>query len=262
MKKIFVLILFISVALTGCSSPETEPQTSTTAQSSVLKGASMESDRFEEEEKLREQQNEEIWNKHTTHGLDGLITKSYPQADLIDQIRYWYGPNFVTLMQQLDQMYPFECFRTFENTLPYCIYKLDEGGLLFVFLSPGGAENYKDNKFVEYIFAVKEPLTKESFAGIKVGMSLADVESIDAGTKLINSINSGYLNGNKTQHMVKEGFFAITYEDGDFDSLSLAYGNPESFKIKSIEFVPNGGAMSGQFGDECRYTFLTDDYPQ
>lgn len=206
----------------------------------------------------------EVLSHSSVESLDKLITTSYPQKELISYIHFLSSENVNTMLIHLNEEYPVECLRTFDDSLPYCIYKLQEGGLLYVFF------HGTPLKFTDYVFVVKEPLTQDSFRKIKKGSTLAEVEAVDPGTKLIHSIKKeqpygmDYLSFHKKSfHMVKGGFMSIHYTGNDL----------EDFRVESIEFVPDGAVLNriseyymgedfylGYSGDFA-YSVLPQDYP-
>ena len=205
----------------------------------------------------------EIFAMFSDKASKNQITKSYPQSDIISSMSFMAPFNASTRMYQLDKQFPIEYLAMPKNSPRYCVYNLNEGGELFVFFDfyDGGLQ------FVTHIFVVKNHLTKNDFEGIKNGMSLKDVESVDSGVKIINSINPTYLIYKQTLHMVDGGFVNIKYTGNNFDGKSFTYKDTNSYKVESVEFIPNGSLVS--FPDEmsydyvnggCNYTVLDGDY--
>lgn len=204
----------------------------------------------------------EVLSHSSVESLDKLITTAYPQEELIRFLSYFESDNFNTMLDHLNEHYPVECLRNFDDSLTYCIYKLQEGGLLYVFFHGTSL------KFADYVFVVKEPLTQDSFRRIKKGSNLTDVEAVDPGTKLIHSTKKKqpygmeYLWKKQTYHMVQGGFMAIQYTTDNWED----YGN---YRVESIEFVPNGSPLIKGVNDEfycldgiSTYRLLPQDYPE
>ncbi|MDR1564569.1 MAG: hypothetical protein LBS74_06395, partial [Oscillospiraceae bacterium] len=147
--------------------------------------------------------------------------------------------------------------RTFDNSMSYCVYKLNDGGACYVFFH--GEPTFA---FADYLFIVKKPLKKSDFLDLKVGDTISKVETIDEGMQAINSIQTDYLFPTKTSlHMVKDGFVKITY--------TSKTDNIDDFKVKSIEFIENGSEINmNGFPEEVYYWakpifyLLPQDYPQ
>lgn len=180
---------------------------------------------------------------------------TYSADELINYICYAEGPNFVTFMYNLNEKYPIEHMVTPDKSSPYCIYNLNNGYKLFVFFDD-------DEDFlrpVTSIFAVKDLLTMSDFDSLECGMSLNDVESVDSGIKLINSIKASFLSENQTLHITSDGFVKITYSGGEFDYSTLKPKKNEDYIISSIEFIPNGSNFNfSSCGSdiECIFTLL------
>lgn len=183
---------------------------------------------------------------------------AYSADELINYICYDEGPNFVTFMYDLNEKYPMEHMTKPDNASPYCIYNLNNGYKLFVFFDD-------DEDFlrpVTSIFAVKDLLTMSDFDSLECGMSLNDVESVDSGIKLINSIKAPFLSENQTLHITSDGFVKITYSGGEFDYSTLKPKKNEDYIISSIEFTPNGSNFnfsSCGLDIECIFTLLEED---
>lgn len=186
------------------------------------------------------------------------IKNTYSADELINYICYDEGPNFVTFMYDLNEKYPMEHMVTPDKSSPYCIYNLNNGYKLFVFFDD-------DEDFlrpVTSIFAVKDLLTMSDFDSLECGMSLNDVESVDAGIKLINSIKAPFLSESQTLHITSDGFVKITYSGGEFDYSTLKPKKNEDYIISSIEFIPNGSNFnfsSCGLDIECIFTLLEED---
>ena len=126
-----------------------------------------------------------LLSRSSTKPIDELITTAYPQEELIEYLGL-ERPNFCACSFHLEEAYPPECVRTFADSATYCVYKLQEGGLVFVFLD-------EIDLYVDYVFVVKKCLTRDDFRWIQEGSTLADVESVDPGAKLTLSIHPDYL---------------------------------------------------------------------
>jgi len=256
MKKILsgILVLCIFI-LTGCNNDRIDKAQTSVYTASVLQsddneigGSTMSWDEHEPTE--QELKTQEVLDKSTDEDLNKIINHSYSQNDLIDFISYMSGPNDVIMLYQLDEKFPIECIRIFNDSLTYCVYNLKEGGFLFVYL-------FNDLEFVHYIFLVKKTLIKDDFSKLEKGSPLRDVEKIDPGIKIINSMGKLPLTHEVTYHMVKEGFIKIIYNSDNFD--------PETYKVESVEFIPNGQSIIDFYnlGDSSAYNykFLEQDYP-
>ena len=122
----------------------------------------------------------------STKDMDDMITASYPQEILLKHISFGNTVNTDTTVSWLNNLFPIECSRTFEDdSLPYCIYKLQEGGYLYIFFYGIGATN----RYASCAFVVKEALKKSDFNRIRPGKTLKDVERIDSGAKLYNLLH-------------------------------------------------------------------------
>ena len=171
--------------------------------------------------------------------LADAITVSYPQQELLSNLRSGFGG---TLLRSLDTSFPIEVLRTFDGVpLPYVVYRLEEGGYAFLFFHE---EHYR----LDYVFVIKEPLTRECFDGIKRGSRFADVEAVDPGFRVLNSITDyAALGGRWSQerastHMVREGFVQIQYGHvyGHVYEHTGRDINTDELRVTSVRFIPNG----------------------
>lgn len=167
------------------------------------------------------------------------VKNIFHAEDIVNYIRYFHGPNDITFLYQLNEEFPIEYFVKPVEAAPYCVYKVDNGDTLFVFFN----ENEDSLRDVTYFFLVKDKLTQASFSGISSGSTLADVEAIDRGTQLIDSVNASSLSKGITLHMVENGFIKITYEGGIVNRRTSKIDNPNDFIVKKITFIPNGDAI-------------------
>ena len=186
----------------------------------------------------------DIISRGSEKQMNQLITTSYSREELIEFIDYYQADNFTTTMDALDKKFPIQCVRTFPDSMPYSIYKLKDGGLIYIFYRSGYGLF-----LTEYVFCVNELMKKEDFDKVEIGDSLSSVESIDEGTKIIDSIKSDYLRGRQTLHLVNGGIVKIEYTS-EFIEL-------DKFKVSSVQFIPNGEDLNGN-----KYTILPQDYPQ
>ena len=186
-----------------------------------------------------------------------LITTAYSQEELLRDVFFGGTDNFNTMLNYIAEKFPLECIRTFEKdgSLPYCIYKLREGGRLYIFFHGGGLW------FADSVFIIKEPLSQNDFKKITPGKSLADVLKIDEGARLYNEAHPetfGVLL--KTVHLVKDGFLMISYQKpaGEWERNWYDIYSQKDIRIESVEFIPNGNPL---WADGGRYTLLEQDFP-
>ena len=205
---------------------------------------------------------EEILGRSSTDSLENLITTAYPQEELISYVDYGGSDNFNTMLYYLNTKYPVECIRDFDNaSLPYCVYRLQEGGYLFIFF-----HGY-ELKFADYMFVVKESLTQRDFRHIRPGDSLADVEKMDTGTALYNRLHPEQIRTLPlTLHMVEGGFMKITYETAETgdEAIAATEHNPQDYLVKTVEFIPDGQILFTVEWYDCDnnvYHILPQDYP-
>lgn len=181
--------------------------------------------------------------------------QKYSAQELLNYIDYYAGVNIITPMAELDKKFPIQQLYTPENASPFCIYHLDTGEKMFVF--------FDGNMFfinpVIAVFIVKDTLDSKNFNTLEAGMTLADVETIDSGTKLMDTVKNHPLGRGNTLHMTKDGFVKITYTVGNFKNAPIPE-DPEEFKIEKVEFIPNGGDIEITYMDEIKtFTFKFQD---
>lgn len=183
-------------------------------------------------------------------------------ADQILSFLDYCGSNSNILMYDLNFEYPIQYLAIPNNACPYCIYHLDTGEDLYVLFTENKV------KEVAYCFIVNDKVhVKEDFDELKTGMSLADVETIDSGTKTLNSINACALRLSFTLHMVKGGFIKITYTGGELEydesRDAITVKNEDDYKINKIEFIPNGERIIDDYDGiilDSRFAILEEDY--
>ncbi|MBR6837795.1 MAG: hypothetical protein IKM72_17565 [Oscillospiraceae bacterium] len=180
---------------------------------------------------------------------------SYSANELLNFIDYYASVNLVTPICDLHKRFPIEHIFEPEKAVPYCIYRLDTGEKMFVFFDDGSCAA----RPVSAVFIVKDDLTFESFKSLEEGMTLADVEAIDSGTKLMDTVKNHPLGRGNTLHMTKDGFVKITYTVGNFKNAPIPEDS-EEFKIEKVEFIPNGGDIEITYMDEIKtFTFKFQD---
>ncbi len=190
----------------------------------------------------------------TTEAKQGTVT-SYSANELLEFIDYYASVNLVTPICDLYKRFPIEHIFEPEKAVPYCIYQLDTDEKMFVFFDDGSCAA----RPVTAVFIVNESLNFDSFKSLEAGMTLADVEVIDSGTKLMDTVKNHPLGRGNTLHMTKDGFVKITYTVGNFKNAPIPE-DPEEFKIEKVEFIPNGGDIEITYMDEIKtFTFKFQD---
>ena len=187
--------------------------------------------------------------------LADAITVSHPQEELLSSLRVVYSHE--TTLFALDRKFPVEVLRTFDSeSLPYVVYRLEEGGYAFLFF-----RRERRGYSLDFVFVVKESLTRQSFDEIEIGSSFAEVEAVDSGFRTLNSIITDYaplgwdVREQASIHMVREGFIRIQY---DSVHQCFLYGrSTEELYVTSIEFIPNGELLRNS-----NYRFLEEDFPR
>ena len=204
---------------------------------------------------------DKVLDKNNQKPLNEIITTAYPQNELLRSLDFFSSDNFNTMIQELDKKYPIECLRLFDDmSLPYCVYKLKESGYAFLFF------HGDQLLFLDFVFVVKEPLSKTNFDVITQGDTMSKVYEVDNGLKVLNEAIPGYLHKKRTYHMVKEGFILIEYDVDNFTEEIDA----TAFKVKSVNFFANGSLVEGLNYNEWdidnpspfAYSFLAQDYPE
>ena len=258
MKKAFSIIILMTVLLTACTPTFPTPSDSSVEENMMSQQTNSTADSLSTSSIITNSQmikTKQILDKSSTEDYKKLIQKSYSEQELIDLLSYCETDNFNTMLYYLNDFFPIECIRSFTESCTYCIYKLKEGGLLYVFFHgdyTGDPQKRETLLFTNYIFVVKESLTKNDFKKIKVGSRLKDVEAVDSGTKTINSINNQYLTSKVTYHLVKDGFVKIKYETETPKDL-------DSFKVASVEFFSELETRD-MYADKWKFKLLPQDY--
>ncbi len=200
---------------------------------------------------------QEILAMKLNHTAPDNLRTVYSAPEILSRLYYCLGPNDVTFLCQLDEKYPIEYLAGADYRSPYCIYRIDGGSLVLYF-----NENPYSLMNVTYAFVVYDLLKQEDFAGLKPGMTLADVERIDAGEKLIHTYNYCSVSRNMTLHMVEGGFMKITYTGGEQQYWTERKIGSDEIVIQSIGFIPNGGNVGDidPLCDGAHFDVLPGDY--
>ena len=200
----------------------------------------------------------EILEKKLNQTAPEDIKSVWSAADILPRLHYCLGPNDVTFLCDLDPAYPVEYLVGADHKAPYCIYRLEDGGSLVLYFN----ENPNSLWNVSYAFVVYDLLQKEDFAELKPGMTLEDVERIDAGEKLIHTYNLYSVSRNLTLHMVEGGFIKIEYTGAEMQFYMDRKVENDEIIIKSVEFIPNGsnlGAIDPLY-EEAHFDVRPGDY--
>lgn len=277
MKLISItLALILLISMTACENQKTgssDPSPTSSQNSGLESNLSEEDSMINIPPSKAHLQTQEIMERSSTQALHPTIRNAYSQQDLLSMLYYNGSYNFNTQLQNLDAEFPVECLRTFEDAATYCIYRLKEGGYLYVYFDNtyDGAPPYEPTlKFAQYVFVVKKKLTRSAFSHIKPGTSIAEVEEIDPGRKIMNEISLLASMEELSCHMVENGFIKITYESADKEAdrpetneLSAWREYSRTLVVKSIEFIPNGGEVITDFYDQkVAFRILPQDYLQ
>lgn len=249
--KIFIIFLTMIILLTGCAADNNEDNISSADDMFVSKTAN-------------EIKREEI----VENGRDisvRSIKNAYPQQELLGCINFGGYINLDTGLLDLNSKFPVECFREFDDSLDYCIYKLKEGGYAIIFFRPGGLG------LAECVFIIKEPLEQSDFYGIKQGDSISDVWEVDKGSQFVYEYaksaftlsfgidSNGVTRSPTTYHIVKDGFIKIKYitdktlPAGTTDD-DLKKNYVPTYKVDKIEFIKNGDFLT----DNSYHYFFPD----
>ncbi len=213
------------------------------------------------------QQSDQIVGLHSTEKVAQLITKSVLQEEMMKFVYFGGSDNFNIMLNHYDTKFSVECIRMFEddNFAPYCIFRLEEGGYLYVFFHGG------DLWFTDYAFFVKEPLTYKDFDKVQTGSKLEIVEQIDEGFSSYLRTNSVPFGGlAKSVHLVEDGFVVLDYKLTEGEWSSISFESTEWLKnvvVKSKKFIPNGQVVldySKQLGHKKvrSYKLLEQDLPK
>lgn len=153
-----------------------------------------------------------------------LLTESYDINDMIEQLFLESYLRFTTesiTISELHARFPIQCVRENEDGFVYFVYQIEQGGLLYVFLSPnleGGPPTTLRNWFY-----VDENRSYADFSSIEEGDTIEDVKKIDptvqiyenmldADQELVAAMGSG------SYHYLTDGILPIgyLYEDGAY----------------------------------------------
>lgn len=232
--KIFIIFLTMIILLTGCAADNNEDNISSADDMLVSKSAN-------------ERREDEIIENGRDISVRS-IKNAYPQLELLGYIYSGGSDNFNTELVDLDREFPVECFREFDDSLNYCVYKLKEGGYAVVFF------HYVDN--ADCVFIIKEPLEQSDFDGIKQGDSISDVWEVDKGSQLVyNYVKFTPTLGPPSScsyHIVKDGFIKIKYITNKVYSDDTTYDDFKknvipTYKVDKIEFIKNGDYLTDNF---------------
>ncbi len=229
--------------------------------------------RLEWEERLAAEDPQPVDRLITQTVLQGTIGRDFQYGLKYDQNTYLLSDdNNIPLPHYYQREVPVECKRSFpddETVSPYCIYKVEEGGYLYVFF-----HRTEKSWRTDYVCLVKEPLTQKDFETIQAGDKLDEVKEIDEGFAVSLGNWSDFVSIHQSVHIVDGGFLVIDYEltqgEWPIDLYSPdAYNCLEKAVVKSKKFVPNGERVldysdhyGTQYSKAVKYKLLEQDFPK
>jgi hypothetical protein len=205
-----------------------------------------------EMQKIKDAENSAL-EKDNRQPYDTLISASYPEQKFFENsIINWFffltaGFQQSFYLMQEEYGYTVECLRRTDDTSAYCIFKTDEGGLVYCFFKEEYSSWYLHNAVY-----VKNALTKDAFTNIGVGSSLRDVSNVD---NLVDVYEADALKWQTkeflTIHLLKDCLVLINFssDNGQFVVTDIRYF--DDFKFERHE-------LGGWVYD---YTILPQDYP-
>jgi len=149
------------------------------------------------------------------------------------------GEGVIPPLKCVDAFVPIECLRKISEDRLYIIFKSKENNLVYVFYSLTEDDTNQWSSECVLYFANKA-LSREDFADIKAGDTLADVIKIDDSQKEYFETARNISDDFTSYHITKDGLLIITYENLEplYEKHSPQwYREPEKLMIvKSMEW--------------------------
>lgn len=153
-----------------------------------------------------------------------LITVSYDINDMMEQLFLEPYLRFITesiTVAELHAVFPIQCVRENEDGFVYFVYQIEQGGLLYVFLSPD-LEGGPPTTLREW-FYVDGNRSYADFSSIEEGDTLEDVKKIDPTVQIYENMMDVDQNlvanmGAGSYHYLTDGILSIgyMYEEGKY----------------------------------------------
>jgi hypothetical protein len=190
--------------------------------------------------------------KDSRRPYDKLISARYPEQGFFDSnvVGRFYNPvmgfQISLCMVQDEYGYTVECLRRISDTSAYCIFKTDEGGLVYCFFR----KEYSSWDLHNASY-VKNALTKDAFAGIGVGSSFRDVSSVDNLVDVYEAYATKWqMKEFCSVHLLKDCLVVIDFSSSDSQYFvkGIRYFNDFKFVLDELN------------GIVYDYTILPEDY--
>lgn len=163
-----------------------------------------------------------------------LLTVSYDINDMIEQLFLEPYLRFATesiTISELHTRFPIQCVRENEDGFVYFVYQIEQGGLLYVFLSPdleGGPPTILRNWFY-----VDKNRSYADFSSIEEGDTIENVKKIDPTVQIYENIMEVDQDlvatmGSGSYHYLMDGILEIGYHYED-----------DAYWISSINYLEN-----------------------
>lgn len=225
----------VCLCLCACSSGQTRPEFSMPAASgstASLNDAQTETQR--------------ILASASEAPLDSLISVQYSVQDLMENFDCLSDSN-LAFLHRWNQQFPVECLRTFNDGTCYCVYKAEEGGLVYAFF-----ELKEGVGIPRYLFYATSVVPNNAFTKLGRGTPAGELNSLDPGLQPAiaagGEIYTNYLSA--SFHLTEGGVAKITYQ-GETD---------EKFVIDTCTLYHFGEEIPVKNGLAFRFTLLAQDY--
>ena len=153
-----------------------------------------------------------------------LITVSYDINGMIEQLFLEPYLHFTTesiTVAELHAVFPIQCVRENEDGFVYFVYQIEQGGLLYVFLSPD-LERGPPTTLRNW-FYVDENRSYADFSSLEEGDTLENVKKIDPTVQIYENMMDVDQNlvanmGAGSYHYLTDGILCIgyMYEEGEY----------------------------------------------
>lgn len=160
-----------------------------------------------------------------------LITVSYDINDMMEQLFLEPYLRFTTeyiTVAELHAVFPIQCVRENEDGFVYFVYQIEQGGLLYVFLSPD-LEGGPPTTLREW-FYVDGNRSYADFSSIEEGDTLEDVKKIDPTVQIYENMMDVDRErvegmGANSYHYLTDGLLLIgyRYESGEYRIYGTVY---------------------------------------
>lgn len=147
---------------------------------------------------------------------DKLITQEYDINDIVEKYfmpcEKWNTALNIPI-SNIDVGLPIECLRQNKAGNYYTVYKIKQGGLLYIFYSPKIRDVFMPEQKIERWFYINKPLSYTDFSSIVENSSWDEIKKIDPGAQIYENMSNTRTGESivGSLHYMTDGILKISY---------------------------------------------------